>query len=178
MLSYRDIHKPVTFPGGRETMIFGTIKRRMSVLKRMNLEFEPINLDPIYQRGHVWTKEQQEAFVGHMLEGGATPIVIINRDDTYSMPDEVVDGKQRITAIWRWICGEIAAKLESGERVYLDDFSEKDQKHIMGISGPQFTVGYVFLNRQEVMKLYLKLNRGGTVHTEEEIERVQKLIKD
>jgi len=175
MASYRDIHRPVSFAGGSETLLFGTIARRLHIEGYTEADAEHMDL-PEYQRGHVWTAAQQEAFVGHMLEGGATPIVIFNRDEKYTAPDEVVDGKQRITAIGAWIQGEIAAELTDGSRVYLSDFNASDQRQIMGISGPHIQCGYVILDRVDVLRLYLRLNRGGTIHTEDEIDRVRGLL--
>lgn len=177
---YRDIHAPVPFDGGQETLLFGTIARRMNVKGYSDgtLEEDWINLNPEYQRGHVWTVKQQEAFVGHMLEGGATPIVILNRDANYRLPDEIVDGKQRLTAVVAWICGEIAARLTDSTRVYRTDFSADDQRLIMGPVGPHFTAGYVHLNRADVLRLYLRLNTGGTVHTDAEISRVQAMLDE
>lgn len=177
MPSFDNIFKPVTFEGGQETMLLSTLARRMRLPGYDPMGSEPINLDPDYQRGHVWTDEQAEAFMGHLLEGGATPLVIINRSRYFEHADEVVDGKQRLTAVVRFIKGEVAARLTDGTRVYLRDFSADDQRIIMNLSGPHFTVGYVMLDRPNVLRLYLRLNRGGTVHTDAEIARVQALLE-
>jgi len=178
MINFNSIYRPISFAGGRETLLFGTIADRMSIGRWGRPDSEPINLDPDYQRGHVWTVEQQQAFVGHMLEGGATPMVILNRDSSCVDVDEVVDGKQRITAVAAWIKGEIAAELTDGIHVYLSDFSDDDQRKIMGLGGPNMDCSYVMLARPDVLRLYLRLNRGGTVHTKEEINRVRALLTE
>ena len=67
-------------------------------------------LDPPFQRGHVWTQAQQEAYVIHLLRGGLS-----GKDLYFNCPswhgkaltdyDEFVcvDGLQRITAIRKFI---------------------------------------------------------------------------
>ena len=116
--------------------------------------------------------------VGHLIEGGATPMLIINRDPSYQRHDEVVDGKQRITAVYRWMKGEIPAELTDGRMVYLTDLDELGQKYITGMTGAVQDIGYVQLNRAGVLRLYLRLNRGGTVHSDEEISRVRALLAE
>jgi hypothetical protein len=138
--------------------------------------YEPMNLNPDYQRGHVWTDEQAGRFVGHLIEGGATPILIFNRDGDYQKSDEVVDGKQRITACYRWLTGRIPAELTDGRLVYFHDLDAESQRYMRSISGPVMEIGYVQLSRAEVLRLYLRLNRGGTVHTDAEINHVRDLL--
>ncbi len=58
MPSFRAIHKPVTFAGGHETLLFGTIARRLHIKGYTDADAEKMNLDPEYQRGHVWTPQQ------------------------------------------------------------------------------------------------------------------------
>ena len=170
MLSFRDINKPISFTDS-ETMCLKSIHRRL----RHATADEPINLDPEYQRDHVWTDEQAENFMGHVIEGGAVPVIIVNRDLSHGRPDEVVDGKQRLTAVARWVDGGIPARLSDGREVYLKDFTEADQRYVLSYSGPTMTIKYVVLDEADVLDLYIRLNRGGTVHSKEEIDRVRKM---
>jgi hypothetical protein len=91
--------------------------------KRMKGEVDSfcLNLDPDYQRDHVWTDAQAEAFIGHVIEGGEVPPIIINARWREHMADEVLDGKQRITAVVRWFDGEIQAELTDGRRLAFTD---------------------------------------------------------
>lgn len=105
-VDFRDFWHPLRFEGGRETLTMRSLVERVEATEFDSGagSYEPMNLDPDYQRGHVWTDIQASRFVGHLIEGGATPMLIINRDPSYQRHDEVVDGKQRITAVTRWEC--------------------------------------------------------------------------
>lgn len=176
-INYKDIHKPLR--GSTETLTFNGILRRMQT-KDFEGESEPFNLDPDYQRPHVWTNKQQSLFVGYLLEGNAAPTIVINRDlDPNHYPpnvDELVDGKQRLMACYRFIVDEIPAELSDGREVWLKDADATERRQILGISGPYMNIVYVSLSRPEVLKLYLRLNRGGTVHTDSEIQHVRNLL--
>ena len=62
-----------------------------------------LNLDPDFQRAHVWTREQQVAYVEYILKGGE-----VGRNLTFNAKGwgydlvtgsyEIVDGKQRLEA--------------------------------------------------------------------------------
>jgi hypothetical protein len=143
-----------------------------------NLEQFKVNIDPEYQRGHVWTEDQQSMFVGAFLENcKACPPFIMNFvDGTTYGPSEVVDGKQRITALLRWLKGEIIAHAPCGISVWHKDLDEVDQRHIDMMTTLQWK--FVGLSKVDVMKYYLRLNSGGTVHSQKELDRVRKLIEE
>jgi len=131
---------------------------------------DPWNLDSDYQRGHVWTDRQAEQFMGHLLENGRTPLIFLW--EQWEFPFEVIDGKQRLTACLRFLDGEIGAELSDGRRIFWRDFDEVDRRCV-----PSITCARVRLkNRAEVMRFYIKLNRGGSVHTDAEIDRVKALL--
>lgn len=132
-----------------------------------------MNLAPDYQRGHVWTQEQSEAFVGHILEGGASPAFIIH-EDSKGLSMEMVDGQQRARALLAWFDGDIGAMLTNGERIWHKDATEVELRILRFSCGLVERVGC--WTRAERLRLYLRLNRGGTVHTDAEIERVREML--
>lgn len=140
------------------------------------------NLNPEYQRGAVWTDRQAMHFLGHMLEGGAVAPLYVNRLENnknlpegfkswLEVPAEVIDGQQRLRAVLRWLKGEVQAELSDGRLIAYADTDEIDRRGL-----PAFDVEFVDLSRRDVLRLYLKLNRGGTVHSDSEIERVRQLL--
>ena len=74
-----------------------------------------LQLNPDFQRGHVWTKEQQIAYVEFVLRGGSSARVIYfncpNWNYRYGNDDTLVcvDGLQRLTAALAFLRNEIPA---------------------------------------------------------------------
>lgn len=64
-----------------------------------------LNLSPSYQRGDVWPTTDSQLLIESILRGIPLPSVIMLRPDsgTTATALEVVDGKQRLTAILRFI---------------------------------------------------------------------------
>lgn len=67
-----------------------------------------LNLSPPYQRADVWPTKDAELLIESILRGIPLPSVIILRPEGESrvdalLPYEVVDGKQRLTSIFRFI---------------------------------------------------------------------------
>lgn len=63
---------------------------------------DALELNPSYQRGNVWTDKESSELIDSVLRGIPLPSIILNQrkgDETL----EIVDGKQRLTAILRFI---------------------------------------------------------------------------
>jgi len=131
-----------------------------------------LKLNPDFQRGHVWTKGQQVAYVEYGLRGGMSGMdVCFNcagwmRD--FGGPFVLVDGLQRLTAVREFMGNRLAVF----GRNYLGDFADK-----MNWMRPAFNFHINDLKtREEVLVWYLELNSGGVVHTEGELKRVRALL--
>lgn len=134
-----------------------------------------LQMNPDFQRGHVWNENQQIAFIEALLKGGAKNARVIYLNDpnwsgrsiTSDYKDFVcVDGLQRYTAIKRFINNEI--------KVFGHCFFEFEgdlrMQHNMKINVNNLPT------KKDVLQWYLEMNTGGTVHTSEEIDRVKKLL--
>lgn len=62
-----------------------------------------LNLTPSYQRGDVWGTPARQLLIESILRGIPLPSVILLKPEDPSQPHEVVDGKQRLTAILRFV---------------------------------------------------------------------------
>lgn len=62
-----------------------------------------LNLTPSYQRGDVWGTPARQLLIESILRGIPLPSVILLKPADPSAPFEVVDGKQRLTAILRFV---------------------------------------------------------------------------
>ena len=79
-----------------------------------------LQLDPPYQRGQVWTEDQQVALIRSFVTGVPIPALIINLRARPSWDDPAapnpyaehayacVDGQQRIRTLAAWFDGELA----------------------------------------------------------------------
>lgn len=135
-----------------------------------------LQLNPDFQRGHVWTEAQQTAYVEYFLKGGRTGMVIYFnkpswRSEATTEYDEMVcvDGLQRITALRRFLAGEIKA---FGQ--YYHEF-EQSIHRARNSDSLRFNINNL-QTKEQVLTWYLQMNAGGTPHTAEEIERVRQLL--
>jgi len=136
-----------------------------------------LDLDPDFQRGHVWTEKQRIKFVEFMLQGGAPNPIYFNHTawQKCSTIGEmvIVDGKQRLTSLLMFMNNEFPV------------FKDLDPENI-GFFSSQFdslrTDSLVFVvnnlpTRKQVLQWYLEINTGNIAHTEEELSRVEQLLK-
>lgn len=146
-------------------------------LRDMFQKFGGLNLTPDFQRGHVWSERQQGEYIDAILRGTvslSTTVFSFNvphwEDDAYSgdLPKEAqcIDGLQRLTALQRFMRGEIKAAcgLSSAD---LEDSSYRITRK------PSRVRVFSFASKQALLSYYLDLNTGGTVHSDEEIARVR-----
>lgn len=134
-----------------------------------------LDLAPDFQRAHVWTEAQQVAFVEYVLRGGMSGIdLFFNHPDWGSTlldspPGSyvIVDGKQRLHAVVRFLRDEVRA---FGYRYR--DFEDSPRFHLSRFRWHINTLR----TRREVLTWYCELNTGGTPHTPEEIARVRALL--
>ncbi|MDF7815295.1 DUF262 domain-containing protein [Hymenobacter sp. YC55] len=138
-----------------------------------------LQLNPDFQRGHVWTKAQQSAYLEYFLTGGKSGLTIyFNKPSWQAATNEpraydefvCVDGLQRLSALRGFMRGEVAA---FGQ--LLADFGQpirqarNSESLVFNINNLQ--------TRAEVLTWYLQMNAGGTPHTSTEIARVQQLLE-
>lgn len=181
MISLKDI-RPYVGPAKDQTAVSGRGIERF--LAEHGIE-GGLDLDPDFQRGHVWTGMHRTRYVEHLLRGGQHGRVIVWNSPTYAYHDRradadlpttlvIVDGKQRLTAIRMFIAGEV--EVFGGNR--LSDFDGTSQRDIlmstsnvlrltMHMHGLQY--------RRELLDLYLQLNEGSIAHAPEELDRVRSL---
>lgn len=139
-----------------------------------------LDLDPDYQRVHVWTPEQRRKYLEYVLQGGE-----VGRTLTFVCTDwnktpvpgySLLDGKQRLETVRMFMRDEVAVfpgfrrpegwkRSEVGGSLRLVQASFKWQV----VQTP---------TRADVLQLYLSINAGGTPHSEEELERVRRMLAE
>lgn len=149
---------------------------------------EGLDLEPDFQRGHVWSEQQQIAYCESYVRGvlgevgktitfnSATWATHNRRKDSDLDKIICIDGLQRLTALRRFLAKEfkIFPHIQGG--VYWDFFDGTSRNLRTPTNGVIFKV-FDFQYKKDVLDYYLALNSGGTPHSQEEIERVTNLRK-
>lgn len=102
-------------------MISKTIDRTTTTISIASFheqnQLKKFSYDPPYQRRSVWSDEKQSYFIDSLLRNYPIPPIFLHRkidSDTGKTSFDVIDGKQRLTAIARFVNNEIAASNEYG----------------------------------------------------------------
>lgn len=131
-----------------------------------------LQIDPEFQRCHVWTEAQRIAYLEYCLMGGEVgrniTIACTNWSQIPTPSYVLVDGKQRIETVRRFLRGEIPV---FGHR--LDEYTGE-----LRIVQSRFVWRVVECKTPEdILRLYLNINGGGTPHTQDELDRVRVMLK-
>lgn len=138
------------------------------------------DLNPDFQRGHVWDLKRQIAFIEAFLRGVAPATFRFNcpdygeRSRTGDLPEHdflCIDGLQRITAILAFLRGEFA--------IFGDKTLEALKASSFDLTRPNYAVEFLVYDlrtRRDLLQFYRDLNAGGIAHTDKEIARIDALI--
>lgn len=138
-----------------------------------------LHLNPDFQRGNVWSEEQQIKWLEFFFRGGRSANVIYFNCPDFSAHKEhkselcdiqgmyCVDGLQRLTAMRRFLKNEIPIF-----GTYCNEFEDSNALYSFSL---KFNVNCL-QTRKDMLQWYIDMNSGGTVHSEEEINRVKKLL--
>ena len=85
-----------------------------------------INVDAEYQRAKVWSKAQKALLIDSILRGFDIPKIFLLKQ-TEGSPHlfDVIDGKQRLTAIWEFVSDELALLRDTESLPGLGDLGGK-----------------------------------------------------
>jgi uncharacterized protein with ParB-like and HNH nuclease domain len=136
-----------------------------------------IELEPDFQRAHVWTDEKRIKYVEFQLRGGNSGKEIywncpgwmkVGKNQKFG-PLQLVDGLQRITSALKFLNNEIPV-FGAFRKNYEDKLSLFDVTFIFNVNDLE--------DRKDVLQWYIDLNDGGVIHTTEEIEKVKKMLEE
>ena len=131
----------------------------------------PLDLEPDFQRAHVWNETQQRNYIEYCLRGGEVGRRLIFNCPGWGITDHgpyvIVDGKQRLEAVRKFMRNELKA---FGQ--YYQEFTGA----LRIVSGDLVWCVCSVETREEVLQLYLNINAGGTPHTLQELNKVRNLL--
>jgi len=169
--------------------------------RRHNNPGEPLKggleLDAPYQRGDVWTTRQQQLLFKSFMAGIPVPAVVVNDrfGAGFRHPDgaedwryAVVDGKQRISALFAWFDDQLAlpaswfdpdhieatTDTSDGKYLYCSQLSTTGQRVLRNALLLPVAEAKLVSVREEAA-YYLLLNNGGVAHTDADLDRARDL---
>lgn len=164
---FQDVPQLTPWGGYAVDLSWGDLERALEHYRAYEFDFGESD----FQRTHVWTRDQQIAFVEFKLRGGRSGGDILCNcpgwmgERTGRMV--LVDGKQRLNAVLTFLHDQIPA--------FGCHFSEFRDRLTM--TGPSFRWHVNHLStRAQVLRWYVDLNAGGTAHTTQEIDHVRQLL--
>ena len=132
-----------------------------------------LDLNPDFQRAHVWTKKQQIEYCEYILRNGSSGRELYFNctgwGKGYGGPYVIVDGKQRLEAVRSFMSGK--------NKVFGSYITEYSNKPDMLVARFSWNIA-ALETKKEVLEWYINFNSGGTVHTKEEIQKVKDMLDE
>lgn len=165
-------------PKFTENIIYGfdaSPKEMMRWLKREQAEMG-LNMRPKFQGMHVWTKQQQAAYIEYRLCGGQDGITITLNCPWWE------EGKPGSAGYQDYVCVDGLMRIQAWESFFADEI------RIFGTFHSEFTGHFPntvrmriqMENRKDeasVIARYLEINEGVTPHTPAELEKVRDMMR-
>lgn len=132
---------------------------------------------PEWQRGEVWDVPRKQALIDSILRGWKLPKFYFLKldDDDY----EVVDGQQRLTAIYEFFANELALS-EDSTQVFGGPYY-KDLKQRVSDSFDDFEIEYDEIedaSEAELKKFFQRLQQGLPLTSSEKLNSVHSKLRD
>lgn len=150
-----------------------------------NEQLQKYNYNPGYQRDSVWSDEKQAFLIDSILKNIPIPPIFLHQiidNDTGKTTYDVIDGKQRLTSIIRFIRGDISAASEDEDSplfdirisgLSFDDLKKPENENIR----KQFwrysiPIEYVDTSNKNIIDaIFDRLNRNGEPLEGQELRR-------
>jgi hypothetical protein len=133
------------------------------------------NFSPAYQRKSVWSDEKQSFFIDSILKNFPIPPIFLHQkidDDTGKTKYDVIDGKQRLTSVIRFLKNEIPSSDEFEDSPFFDEkiagvyFKDLDEKGLSEYKKRfwRYVIPIEYIdtsNKNVIDNIFDRLNRNG-----------------
>ena len=144
-----------------------------------------INVDAEYQRGKVWSRAQQALLIDSILRNFDIPKIFLRkRSDGSKYLFDVIDGKQRLTAIWRFASDDFRLLRNSEEFSALGNLGGKCWSELPMEAKDQLQFSNVTITKieeateEEIHELFLRLQRGEPLNAAEKRNAMAGPVRD
>lgn len=136
-----------------------------------------INLNPKYQRRSVWSEDKQAYFINSIINNFPVPPIFAS----YSLEDDridIIDGKQRLTAIKNFIEGKIPHYVEYEEEVTFSRTKTGSGEYLRQLSYESardfwsYEIGFEYIDGfddEVITQVFERLNNSGERLTGQEL---------
>ena len=144
-----------------------------------------INVDAEYQRGKVWSRPQQALLIDSVMRGFDIPKIFLRK-----LPDgsphlfDVIDGKQRLTAIWRYLADELPLLTKCDPFSDLGDLGGKRWSELPDSAKDRLQFSNMTVSKiedatdDEIRELFLRLQKGEPLKAAEKRNAVAGPVRD
>lgn len=142
-----------------------------------------------YQRKLVWTQEEKSAFIDSIYNHYSVPLILVaDKSDNLSQKYEIIDGMQRLNAVFSFIDNEFPINVD-GEKVYFDldtladtiarRTSKKihqkepvlDRNKCLDIVSYQLPISYITADETDIEEIFRRINSYGRQLSNQEIRQ-------
>ena len=153
---------------------------------RMLADFKSrINVNAEYQRSNVWSQAQQALLIDSIIRGFDIPKIYLRK-----LPDgsqhlfDVIDGKQRLTAIWRFVADDFCLLRNSDRFSDLGDLGGKRWSELPDNAKDRLQFANITVSKiedatkEEIHELFLRLQRGEPLNAAEKRNAMSGPVRD
>ena len=142
-----------------------------------------INTNPDYQRPAVWTTPQKQLLMDTILRGFDIPKLYLRQVATGPDKYEVVDGQQRLRAIWGYMSGDYALAKNADPINGIEIAGKKYSELDIDISTilDTYTLDFEIITEtsdEEVREMFLRLQNGTTLKAQEKRHAMPGKMRD
>ena len=130
-----------------------------------------LNMNPPYQRGHVWTDEDKISLIKSVFSNvdiGKFVVVHLGYGGKYSY--EILDGKQRLTALMEYYENRFPVMGK-----YYNELTRSDRYHFK-----DYIVHFAMIENataEQKLRYFIMLNTGGVSVSEDHMFKVKRMLK-
>ena len=145
---------------------------------------DKINPQPQYQRTPVWNEAKKQLLIDSILRGYDLPKFYLRASDKPDFEYEVVDGQQRLLAIWEFCNDEYTLGDKSTDLPDFGDLSGKKWSELSSHERDQigkFKLSVAVIKNasdKEIRQLFRRLQEGVTLNSAEKRNAIEGKIRD
>ena len=144
-----------------------------------------INTDAEYQRAKVWSKPQQALLIDSILRGFDIPKIYVRKlPPGGELLFDVIDGKQRLTAIWRFLSDDVSLPKHAKTFPKLGDLSGKRWSQLPASAHDVLQFASLTISALEdatednIRELFLRLQKGEPLRSAETRNAIAGPVRD